>query len=653
MKRTVAILCALCMCIPLLLVMPSASAAEQIKVNKEFRIYVKSPTAGDTIPNIKDTDAATQVGGTVYDKWADYRGPGEELDLNMRKLVDGESMTFKFEIDKNAIAIRLDEFYIGDSGTNYFDIKASANGTDFSCIASYGNATAAFGEGQYDWSSFDQSYGRYDNNKTVVAAASLNEAGTKKVVYVQLVASFNGEINGTIKYSNFIVKSEVIASVTGIEIKDTPKDNYFVGDALDVTGGKITVTYDNGETEDIAITADMVTGFDGATAGTQELTVTYAEQTDTYTVTVEVPTVTGIVVTTSPDKLVYYQTDTLDVTGGEITVSYSDKGPETKPITAGMVTGFDSSIKSVLSATQTLTVTYAGFSNTFDITMKEREGTFEKEWRVDQAPLNVEDPTELADQEAIWAKEPFPAGRGGVDSTGILKDELFAKTIMQWGDIYMNIESEGYAVYEVDLEDRATGFTIGGWGAYRNCKFLASKDDGVTWYVIADITDQLGLGASITDGSQNKEQCAKNIEWILIGNPDKKFLLKIITDETDTQALFANIILKQTYNSGETTADLDLPTTVPDDYEIPDPYVAPTPDPDPDPNPSDSSDPDTNNSNSGNSDNDSNNNGNNNGGNNDSGNDFPGTGSGLAMIAFVVLALAGGAILIVRKKIAV
>ena len=114
-----------------------------------------------------------------------------------------------------------------------------------------------------------------------------------------------------------------------------------------------------------------------------------------------------------------------------------------------------------------------------------------------------------------------------VDGGAFLKDSQFAKTIMQWNDVYMNVESEGYLVYEIDLNDRAVNFTIGGWGAYKNCKFLASKDDGKTWYLISEVADQTNLGdPDLPVANLNAEQCKKNIEWILTGNPEKKFLLR-------------------------------------------------------------------------------------------------------------------------------
>ena len=77
-------------------------------------------------------------------------------------------------------------------------------------------------------------------------------------------------------------------SVKSIEINTVPdKKEYNIGEKLDVTGGKLTVTYDNGETGTIDIKSDMCKGFDSTTAGTKTVTVTYEGKTTTFTVTVK------------------------------------------------------------------------------------------------------------------------------------------------------------------------------------------------------------------------------------------------------------------------------------------------------------------------------------------------------------------------------
>ena len=65
------------------------------------------------------------------------------------------------------------------------------------------------------------------------------------------------------------------------------KTLYTQGEAFDVTGASITVIYTNGSSETIDVTADMVSGYNASSVGTQTLTVTYSSKTTTFTVTVE------------------------------------------------------------------------------------------------------------------------------------------------------------------------------------------------------------------------------------------------------------------------------------------------------------------------------------------------------------------------------
>ena len=76
-------------------------------------------------------------------------------------------------------------------------------------------------------------------------------------------------------------------------------------------------------------------------------------------------TITGISIAT-PGKTAYTVGDTLDVTGMEIKVDYSDGTSKTIPVTAAMVSGFDSSAP---ADSQTLTITYEGKTTTYDVSI--------------------------------------------------------------------------------------------------------------------------------------------------------------------------------------------------------------------------------------------------------------------------------------------
>lgn len=75
-------------------------------------------------------------------------------------------------------------------------------------------------------------------------------------------------------------------TVQSIEITQKPDKLSYVHkvDALDITGGKLLITYMDGSTSTLDITPEMVSGFDNTNVGTNTLTVTYEGQTATFEV---------------------------------------------------------------------------------------------------------------------------------------------------------------------------------------------------------------------------------------------------------------------------------------------------------------------------------------------------------------------------------
>ena len=69
---------------------------------------------------------------------------------------------------------------------------------------------------------------------------------------------------------------ERTADVTGVELTPPTKTSYVEGrEELDLAGGKLTVSYSDGDSEVIDLTAGMVSGFDNTAFGPQTLTVRY------------------------------------------------------------------------------------------------------------------------------------------------------------------------------------------------------------------------------------------------------------------------------------------------------------------------------------------------------------------------------------------
>ena len=188
-----------------------------------------------------------------------------------------------------------------------------------------------------------------------------------------MVSGFDNTIVGqqvlTVTYGGqtTVCEIEIVAkTLTGIEIKNLPaKLTYRESkDELDVTGGRLTLHFNNDTTETIDMTKQMVTGFDNTVVGKQTVTVKYKGFTETFEVEIIEKRLVAINLTTSPNKLTYIGgLDSLDTTGGKITLFYDNDSQNTVDLTQNMVSGFDNT----KCGQQTLTITYGGKTATYDV----------------------------------------------------------------------------------------------------------------------------------------------------------------------------------------------------------------------------------------------------------------------------------------------
>ena len=159
--------------------------------------------------------------------------------------------------------------------------------------------------------------------------------------------------NGETKTTTYNIS--VKDTVTAISMKKTPKTEYKYNEAIDVSTGTISVTKGSG-TKDIAITENMVSGYDPTKLGKQTITITYGGKTTSYEVNVK-DYVTGISIT--PNAITGTYNDELEALINEndiiYTVTYAKAGATSpRALTESMVAGYN---KTSLTA-QNLTVTY-------------------------------------------------------------------------------------------------------------------------------------------------------------------------------------------------------------------------------------------------------------------------------------------------------
>jgi len=196
----------------------------------------------------------------------------------------------------------------------------------------------------------------------------------------------------TVSYNGFTstFDVEIISKkVKSIEITKLPlKTSYIQNyEKLDLTEGIITVTFTDDTTDTISMTYDKikVTGFDNSKVGMNTLTVEYEGANDTFEVEIVSKQISGISIESVPSKTNYIQNyEKLDLTGGNIKITYNDESTDTISMTNEdvKVTGFDNSKlgKNVIK------VEYKEFDDTFEVEIVSKQIS---SISIDDVPIKV------------------------------------------------------------------------------------------------------------------------------------------------------------------------------------------------------------------------------------------------------------------------
>ena len=155
--------------------------------------------------------------------------------------------------------------------------------------------------------------------------------------------------------------------ITGISIKTNPsKTSYIKGENLELTGGIITATYEDGTTSNVNMTASNVgvSGYNANQTGKQTITISYSNHTATFDVTVH-NEITGISIKANPSKTSYIKGENLELTGGIITATYEDGTTSNVNMTASNVgvSGYNAN----QTGKQTITISYSNHTATFEV----------------------------------------------------------------------------------------------------------------------------------------------------------------------------------------------------------------------------------------------------------------------------------------------
>ena len=199
-----------------------------------------------------------------------------------------------------------------------------------------------------------------DNGKTTEIA--MNAEGVTVTGYDKNTL---GQQTITVSYMEKSVELTVNV-VARMQLSDHTAD-YLVGDALDLSNGRLKITRNDGSNYTVMLKSDKVsvTGFSSETEGAKTLTVKYTSGSETYTTTVNV-NVHDVekVELTRPTKITYNSHDSgVVVAGGLLTLSALDgKIKREIPVTEDMIADFDLSAANKTNSplTQTVNVMYEG-----------------------------------------------------------------------------------------------------------------------------------------------------------------------------------------------------------------------------------------------------------------------------------------------------
>ena len=235
---------------------------------------------------------------------------------------------------------------------------------------------------------------KLDGGKLVIATSDSTTA--EVVITPEMVSGFNPDSVGvqTVTVS-FEIDGVPYTTTFDVTVKDVAKPidaevvisqtNYTVGDSLKLDGGKLVVATSDSTTAEVVITPEMVSGFNPDSVGIQTVTVSFEIDGVPYTTTFEVEVkeaevieivAKSIAVSAKPAKVEYKQGEALDVTGGKLTVTFSDNTTKDVDLKADMVSGFDADKVGEQKITVSYTVDGVTLTATFSVTVtKEDDNT--------------------------------------------------------------------------------------------------------------------------------------------------------------------------------------------------------------------------------------------------------------------------------------
>lgn len=314
------------------------------------------------------------------------------------------------------------------------------------------------------------------------------------------------------------------------------------------------------------------------TAGTKDYnwtftpndTANYNTKTGTVSLAVTADNVKSIAVTKNPTKTTYSYGDTLNTAGAEITATY-DSGT-TKVILLSDVTFSPTELKTV--GTQTITATYQGKTDTFDVTVNQAT------WKNSAKAVTISNSDTSSQEVDLSAFLPTDGGTlsyaVAVTDTGTILDGTPAAasgklTFTQKADvtgekpatITVTVSSTNYADFTITVTVNSTGKKVPTVSA----NDLTKTYDGKT-FADTDITGTATFEGTAVEGawsfkaSTKPQNVADSGPWVVVFTPDQVDVYATVEDTItvtiNKAALTGTPTFTEITEAGKTLADVTL-----------------------------------------------------------------------------------------------
>ncbi len=604
--------------------------------------------AEDNTPNVKHEftvlangnikDSASKVTQYFEDelKTRDLEGEIKTSTVNknqkVRVLKAGQSNIFRIEIDKQAVALRINNFYLNsaDGKLYQYHFYISDDNSKFNIIGSYdgsnGRSIRESGD-NFAWITVDQTWIRAQNNKEILERATLNEKGDKKVVYLML-SSKGGDCenpndidkNAELSYVSFDVETVIDPNYTYVPPTTqspgvVPDENSFVNTEFTILANGNTKS-DSGEIpqylEDELKVGELEGEIKTSLNGKEKVRVLKAGQANTFRIEIS-KYATAVMLNnfklydTDGELYQYHFYISDDGEMFNIIGSYNGAGGRSTRET-GETFKWDKVDQGWIRAENNTTVVSraplneAGDKKVIYLRLSAKGGDSQDPKDIDENAQiayisfdvqSIVDTSKMTGTEISALRlDASLLKKYGISNEEWKKQEEFYSVYqylnnhiadsdfrVESGNIWSEIQvigeekmllvagKEGYITYNIDLEDTTRNFEVECFGRLRGVKLLASKDGGKEWYLIGEVGDQdRGILGEYNFTKSN--DFSKTIEWLLTGNKEKKFQLRLQALGEESILEMVNLVIYQEYVTDSKYAE-ELPEEMPENYQKP------------------------------------------------------------------------------------